>query len=271
MGKTFKTVSSSFKMVSLLANVKPRPTYMLEAGLRPFHFLRNTSKVIGQKANNLCVPVSNQTCSCGCNGLHTKGDKELVEFLNEEITSESKAQKFPKLPNLEGFELTTEGADICLTKAFNSEKIRLKVNVNHTVDAEVSEGEVTPNQDNVDTGEMKSKPNFIVEITKGGKVIEFGCSIVDDGCINHPDDPEAYNDVFNIDELIIYEGARKDNTYAVSGEIMDGYLYDLLMNMLDERGISNEFVQKLVDFCTSYEHKLYIGFLEKIKSFVSEK
>jgi complement component 1 Q subcomponent-binding protein len=46
-------------------------------------------------------------------------------------------------------------------------------------------------------------------------------------------------------------------------------LYDLLMNMLEERGVSNEFVEKLQEFCTSYEHSLYIKFLESLKKFAS--
>lgn len=49
------------------------------------------------------------------------GDKELVEFLAEEIAAETKAQKFPKLPALEGFKVTTNGSDICLERTINNE------------------------------------------------------------------------------------------------------------------------------------------------------
>jgi hypothetical protein len=46
------------------------------------------------------------------------------------------------------------------------------LNVNHTVDsAEVDDGtEEAP--------EMKSKPNFEVDITKGGKTLSFTCSYI---------------------------------------------------------------------------------------------
>ena len=47
-------------------------------------------------------------------------------------------------------------------------------------------------------------------------------------------------------------------------------MYDLLMDMLDERGIGNDFVLKLVDFCTSYEHDQYVSFLEKFKAVIKE-
>ena len=47
-------------------------------------------------------------------------------------------------------------------------------------------------------------------------------------------------------------------------------LYDMLMDMLDERGIDDTFVNNMVDFATSYEHKQYIEFLDKLKSVIKE-
>lgn len=49
------------------------------------------------------------------------------------------------------------------------------------------------------------------------------------------------------------------------------YLYDLLMNFLEEKGISNEFAEKLSDFSTAYEHSAYISLLEGISKFTIEK
>jgi len=43
------------------------------------------------------------------------------------------------------------------------------------------------------------------------------------------------------------------------------------MNMLEDRGVSNEFVDKLSDFCSDYEHDLYVGFLEKLQNYLSSK
>ena len=43
------------------------------------------------------------------------------------------------------------------------------------------------------------------------------------------------DDMFVIDEVTMFEGENwSDKTYAVAGDILDGYLYDLFMNMLDE-------------------------------------
>lgn len=47
------------------------------------------------------------------------------------------------------------------------------------------------------------------------------------------------------------------------------YLYDLLMNYLEEKGISNEFAEKLVELSTSYEHTAYVSLLEGLSKFTS--
>ena len=40
-------------------------------------------------------------------------------------------------------------------------------------------------------------------------------------------------DLFAIDEVTMYEGEKhSDSCYAVAGDILDGYLYDLFMSML---------------------------------------
>ena len=46
-------------------------------------------------------------------------------------------------------------------------------------------------------------------------------------------------------------------------------LYDMLLNMLEERGITADFINELVDFSTAFEHRKYIGLLEDLKDFVS--
>ena len=49
------------------------------------------------------------------------------------------------------------------------------------------------------------------------------------------------------------------------------YMYDLLMNLLEEKGMSNAFAEKLSDVATDYEHDLYVKFLENMKLFVNSK
>ncbi|KAM3957126.1 complement C1q binding protein P32 [Aphomia sociella] len=209
------------------------------------------------------------TCSCGCGlkALHTKGERELVEFLTEEIVAERKAQKVKSLPSeVDGFTVKGDGAEVVLSKQLKDELIRITFNVNHTVDSDDLEGEVQ--QEKQEFAEMRSKPQFEVDIVRGDSTLGFTCSFLQEP---PPTTGDEYNDVFGIDEVTIYKGEWNDKVYAVAGDVLDGYLYDLLMNLLEEKGISNDFVQKLSDFSTAYEHSAYINLLETISKFTIGK
>lgn len=115
---------------------------------------------------------------------------------------------------------------------------------------------------------MKSKPTFEIDIVKGGKTLSFTCSFLQGP---PPQEQEGYSDIFGIDEITLYDGEWVEKNYAVAGDVLDGYLYDLLMNLLEEKGISNEFVEKLSNFSTSYEHTAYISLLEGLSKFTTGK
>lgn len=209
---------------------------------------------------------SSPRCSVASFSTKTKGDVELSSFLAREIEEEKKSRQGSAPPAVEGFEISTKGSEVVLTRKFNDESIRVELNVNHTVDTDED-----PNfQDGQSAeGEMLSKPNFDVIIEKAGQKILLSCTFVQDEAAQHQEDD--VDDLFQIVELSMYSDAEaKDSDYAVSGDIMDSKLYDLLMNMLDERGITNEFSEQLVEFCTSYEHGQYVGLLEKLRTFVSK-
>ncbi|XP_078035012.1 complement C1q binding protein P32 [Augochlora pura] len=206
---------------------------------------------------------------CNCRNAHTKAEKELVEFLAEEIVAEKKAQKLKTIPTeLDGFKVSLDGADVTLMKQIDGETIEVKFNINHTVDSE-TEPEIDMNSNNPDIGEMKSKPNFEIDIKRNGITLGFTCSFNSEPGASGAS--ENYNDIFGIDEITLYEGAHSDKTYAVAGEIIDGYLYDLLMNYLEEKGVSNEFAEKLVELSTNYEHTAYVSLLEGLSKFTSGK
>jgi len=200
--------------------------------------------------------------------LHTKGDQELVTFLKDEIVQESKGLKSAVAKNIGDFQVTSNNAEVVLQRKFNDETVKIRFNVNHTVDSEVVEDAPLRSEKQEQEGEMRSKPNFDVDIQKGNQTLTFNCSFIRD---QSPDPQEEYSDLFLIDELALYEGEFNEQTYAVAGDILDGYLYDLFMNMLEDRGITNEFVQKLSDFSTEYEHQLYVGMLKSLQEFVQKK
>lgn len=42
------------------------------------------------------------------------------------------------------------------------------------------------------------------------------------------------------------------------------------MNLLEEKGITNEFAEKIADFSTVYEHSAYVGLLEGLSRFTMD-
>lgn len=183
----------------------------------------------------------------------------------EEIVAERKASKQKTLPTeLDGFKIKSNGSEVELIKDIGKETVTISFNVNHTVDAE-EDPEINPNQEQPEFGEMKSKPSFEIDVKKDNKILSFTCSFIQGEA-----QEGEYNDVFGIDEITIYEGEWTDKDYAVAGDVLDGYLYDLLMNYLEEKGISNEFAEKLSDFSTNFEHHQYVNLLEKLSKFAIE-
>ncbi|XP_055343573.1 complement component 1 Q subcomponent-binding protein, mitochondrial-like [Paramacrobiotus metropolitanus] len=212
-----------------------------------------------------------------------KSDGEMAEFLAEEIQAEKESLKATgKAVQVKGFDVSTDDADVTFKKNFNGEEITVRVNVNHSVEAEFAEDEQNPAQqqqqqspDAPPMTKMVCRPNFSVTVVKGGYTLSFECSQLrdeeddeDQQLGRNQQTEENYQDMFSIDEFSVYKGERKDMTYVMSGEVMDGNFYDNLMNMLDERGINSDFVRELVDFCTLYEQKLYVNLLENLMGIV---
>jgi len=194
--------------------------------------------------------------------MATKSDGDISKFLKEEIATEKQNRK--DLINVDGFEVKTEGAEVVLTKSLSGgEKVVVTANVNHSVDS------AEPDDGTGEAPEMLSRPNFEVDIVKAnGRTLSFSCSFLS------PDEaPEGqeqeFDDEFAIDEITMFDGEDwNEKKYAVAGDIIDGYLYDLFMNMLEERGVDNDFADKLSQFCSAHEHGQYINLLEGVDKFV---
>ncbi|KAL8613979.1 hypothetical protein ACOMHN_023214 [Nucella lapillus] len=203
--------------------------------------------------------------------VQTEVDKELSKFLEKEINYEESAAGKPqmKVQGVDGFKVTTDDAEVTLTRTVGSETVVVKFSINASVDSEVplpAEGE--------ETQEMVSRPPFTVELSKGdGRMLSMQCMFAspeEADSQGGPQDAEAIVDSFEIQEVALHSGEWKDTVYSVSADIMDGNLYDLLMDMLDERGINEEFVNQLVDYSTSYEHSRYLEFLKNLKGFAEK-
>ncbi|XP_011172302.1 complement component 1 Q subcomponent-binding protein, mitochondrial [Solenopsis invicta] len=199
----------------------------------------------------------------------SKTEKNLTEFLAEEIVAEKKAQKLKTIPTtLNGFAVSLNGAEVNLKKKDGNDTINISFNVNHTVDTDTEE--ITPTSNNAEINEMRSKPTFTVDIIRGNQTLGFTCSF-NHTAVESSNLEEGYMDLFGIDEITLYDGDQHETAYSVAGDIIDGYLYDLLMNYLEEKGISNEFAEKLINLSTSYEHSAYVSLLEGLSKFTSGK
>jgi complement component 1 Q subcomponent-binding protein len=206
--------------------------------------------------------------TCGKHGMmipfnvrlaHSSVEKELKQFLDNEIKTEEQTSDKTHLPKIfEGFKVCADGAEVELVKETSNETIAIKFNINHSVSEEESEG--------VDKVALRSKPDFEIDITRGDVILGFNCSFANN-FDNTEELEESNEDIFHIDEVTIYESKYSDNKYALAGDTLDADLYDLMMTFLSEKGISNTFVENLSDFSTQYEQKVYIKFLNDLKQF----
>ncbi|KAK6640988.1 hypothetical protein RUM44_012687 [Polyplax serrata] len=230
-----------------------------EAGLsRTLWHMCSTTKI---NDNFLKRKPLNECCQCGCSGMiHTGGEKDLVEFLNDEIASEKKGQKLRSLPSeLHGFSITTDMAELIFKKKTDFETITVTMNVNHSVDTEDTEDEGSMSE------EMRARPSFEVDIERNNKTLTFACSYTNFNDPSH----ENTADSFEITEVSYFEGKWDEKVYSVAADLLDENLYDLFMVVLGEKGVTKEFIDKVSDIATSHEHSQYIGLLENVKKFAS--
>merc|ERR1711884_399591 len=105
-----------------------------------------------------------------------------------------------------------EGADLKFTKDFQSEKITVQLNVNHTVDSS------EPDDGSEEAPEMKSMPNFEVDIVKSdGRTLSFSCSYLSPDDEPPSSQEEQFDDAFAIDEVTMFDGEEwSEKKYAVA-------------------------------------------------------
>ena len=199
--------------------------------------------------------------------------KDLNRFLEKEIQLEKSAQKHPSaLPNIPGFQVCFvflsshnilfikvqgTGPELTLTRQSGNEKVTVTLNVTNTVNA--SEAEQEPGLDAASqqqlggeasqpSSQLKSRPTFTVDINRGGQTLSFLCSYLPQ---DYPNTPEQYQsgeaeqqqggneqlEDFQIDEFAIHDGEWNEKVYSADCAVIDGELYDKLLNILEEHGI----------------------------------
>ncbi|UJR35801.1 hypothetical protein I4U23_028549 [Adineta vaga] len=215
--------------------------------------------------------------------------RDLDTFLQKEIKLEKTAQKHPSnLPDISNFQVQTDGPEVTLTRQAGKDKVTVKFNVTNTVNANESDQESdlnpTESEQKSDdaTTQLKSRPTFTVDINRDNQILSFICSYLPNDYPNardqtpgmnneqESDAPDNFLEDFQIDEFTIHDGEWNETIYSSDCSVIDGELYDKLLNLLEEHGIGEEFANQLTDFSTAYEHRQYIGLLEKLQKFVKQ-
>ncbi|XP_013385378.1 complement component 1 Q subcomponent-binding protein, mitochondrial-like isoform X1 [Lingula anatina] len=207
----------------------------------------------------------------------SEADQAMSEYLASEIKMEKEmGAKGKGKESMPGWETECNGCNVILKKMRGDETITVKFNVNHSVDSNFDdtyseEGDVAEKEEEP---ELVSRPMFSVELSKGGTILQMTCVFSDANEPIEPDQTEedVFEDAFSIDDVALLRQGESNSeaVYSLTAGVMDADVYQLLMNMLDERDIGEQFAQDLQSFATAYEHKQYISFLEGLKAFASK-
>lgn len=243
---------------------------------------RMTSCLTSQDANSIT-----QVCKIGCNKISMRqfnsqsspsGSVSIVDVLEKEIQEETaelnqqlSTDQFP------GFSVETDDADVKLTKQVGDATI----SVRFTVSSSLSEWPVAADGQPKDAQQQQqqeanlqttlvSMPEFQVQVVKGGQTLEMSCYFEDMEQDEETGEPLDSAPIFNIDELVLYEGEPKETEFAVSAEYFPEDLQDGLLTYLAQYGIDEEFSNNLIRFATSYEKKQYVGLIQRLKKFVTK-
>ena len=117
----------------------------------------------------------------------------------------------------------------------------VKFNVTNSVNASDSDTEVAeqPGEQSQTPGQLKSRPIFTVDINRGGQTLSFLCSFLphDFPGVPQGEQQEHASEDFQIDEFAIHDGEWTEQVYGADCSVIDGELYDKLLNLLEENGI----------------------------------
>ena len=208
---------------------------------------------------------------CGVLNNVTHADDSMTKGLRKEIESEKKYLQKDK-SYFDAWEMTKTGTDVKMTKTFQSETIGVMFNVNNSL---VDNDMFDEFEDEEYNGPpMSSRPSFIVEIAKpSGMKMAIGCNVEPNkesfDQIEEMQEREEVNAGFEINSVQVYKDERLPTNYVC--QEIDLQLYYILLDVLIERKIDSQFVDELIDFCTNYEHQLYVDFLQEMISHFSEK
>jgi len=231
--------------------------------VKTFNMSRNTFN-ISHSGTSPCSLTVTQSLR----PLHTGADSELVKYLRNEISGEEKDVE-PE-PNIEDFEMKTDGTHVKLSRTMGEENINISFDVNksdnveHDIDGSVEEAALV------------SYPEIAISIRKQtGITLLFNC--ICEGI--EGEDAEGFSEEGNDYELIsiinvqVSDSKHSDlsKVYEADCESMDEELYSMLLHTLMERGIGGSFINHLLNLTTNLHQRQHLQFLKSLHEFVNEE
>uniref|UniRef100_A0A8C6TTM0 Complement component 1 Q subcomponent-binding protein, mitochondrial n=1 Tax=Neogobius melanostomus TaxID=47308 RepID=A0A8C6TTM0_9GOBI len=249
------TASSSLRAAPLSCPVLSAQN---SATARPFTrslwMLSNSGASSGYRPKLFGSKALTPSVSCGCGGLHTEGDKAFGDFLTDELKEERKIQKNKALPKMSGgWELEMNGTEAKLVRLVTGDKVTVTFNINNSVPPNFAE--------EMEQGQNRSTPNFVVEVMKQGAKhsLVFDCNFPEDE-VNHGEGGgEEESDIFAIREVSFQpEGDEdwKETSYTLNTDALDWVCLRFI------------YFLTLMELSTAIEHQEYIKFLENLQKFV---
>lgn len=217
-----------------------------------------------------------KVCACEVH-KYTQADSELMNFLKQEIQHER--DNASKVSPSTLFQTKVDGTQVSMEREHNGERIVLSFDLNENINQDEGGADVDAGSDDEEAflGKIVSYPSFTVEITKKtGHTLKFYCEFNSDLGEDYLSDSEvegerAAPEMVHIINVSVMDSPNRDKEktiYCAETENMDSNLYVMLLNMLAERGVNNDFCQWLLDYSTSLEQQHYIKFLEDLQGFV---
>lgn len=215
----------------------------------------------------------------GMNKLHdAQGEEEpnFIDILEREIQGEQ-AELSSRLTSdqFPGYSVETDGSDVKLSKQLNGANVVVRFTVSSSLaewPSEAAENEKpTSSQEQPEMStSLVSLPEFEVQITKGDHTLEVSCYFDEMDADEETGQPLLSEPVFNVDELVLYQGTPKETEFAVNAEYFSEEMQEALLHFLARHGIDHEFTRDLVNFATNYEKKQYVSLLKRLKSFAAK-
>lgn len=190
--------------------------------------------------------------------------RNLLELVTAEIVEERRVQLKLEPPYMvNDFIGQFSGSKVELIRESPEERIHIFFNVSKSVPCRSDEAG--------DLSEVRSVPKFEVLIKRNDLMLSIFCvfkpSAFEDMEPDSMDQSLQENDVFEIQDLSLYNNGWNDSCFTIDASLIDNDLQDMILETLEEKGITQEFARKLSDFATAREHALYIEFLENLSKF----